>query len=173
MVLYVNEFRPSRSLRKRVQQGVYEIRIKSAFEAVIRACAETPRPGQNGTWITPAIMHAYLQLHVLGYCHSVEAWQDKALVGGLYGLALGQVFFGESMFAHCSDASKVALAALVEIMQENGGVLIDCQQETPHLASLGARAIPRRLFASELARLIDCAEQMRCFARSARDYRRE
>jgi leucyl/phenylalanyl-tRNA--protein transferase len=156
MVLYVSEFRASRSLKRRLAQGTYEIGIDSNFEAVIRACATTPRLGQHGTWITTAIMDAYIELHALGYCHSLETYEDGVLVGGLYGLALGRVFFGESMFAHRTDASKVALATLVELMQQQGGALIDCQQETAHLASLGARAIPRRLFASELGRLIHC-----------------
>jgi len=154
MVLYLDEFRASRSLRKRIQQGTYDIRADTAFADVVRACAHAPRAGQTGTWITPAVIDAYATLHAQGYCHSVEAWHDGVLVGGLYGLALGRVFFGESMFAHRVDASKVALAMLVTLLRERQFVLIDCQQETPHLASLGARPIPRRMFAAELARLI-------------------
>ena len=154
MVLYVGEFRASRSLRKRIQQGTYDIRVDTAFADVVRACAHTPRAGQSGTWITPAVIDAYAALHAQGYCHSVEAWHEGVLVGGLYGLALGRVFFGESMFAHRVDASKVALAMLVTLLRERQFVLIDCQQETAHLASLGARPIARRAFAAELARLI-------------------
>jgi leucyl/phenylalanyl-tRNA--protein transferase len=154
MVLYLREFRTSRSLRKRIQQRRYEIRVDSAFAQVVRACAHARRPGQHGTWITPSVEEAYLELHRLGYCHSVEAWYEGELAGGLYGLALGRVFFGESMFARSSDASKVALATLVSLLSARGFELVDCQQETPHLASLGARPIPRKEFAVELERLI-------------------
>ncbi len=154
MVLPVDEFRITRSLRKRVRAGTYEIRVDSAFRSVIQACADTPRAGQGGTWITPVIIDAYCELHRLGYAHSVESWRDGRLVGGLYGLALGRLFFGESMFAHASDASKVALVHLVALLQRLGVPLIDCQQETAHLAAFGARAIPRVMFAARLAELI-------------------
>jgi len=154
MVLYVDEFKVSRSLGKRVRRGDFEIRIDTAFNDVIELCAQTPRRGQLGTWITPAIMDAYRELHTEGYGHSVEAWRDDELVGGLYGLALDRMFFGESMFAHETDASKVALVGLVALLRRLGMPLIDCQQETSHLASFGARPIPRRAFATHLTELI-------------------
>jgi leucyl/phenylalanyl-tRNA--protein transferase len=155
MVLYVSEFEPSRSLVKRIRRRDYEVRIDTAFDAVIEACASAPRGEQNGTWITGEMARAYRRLHALRYAHSVEAWREGELVGGLYGLALGKVFFGESMFAHATDASKVCLAALVALLQHREVALIDCQQETPHLASLGARPISRRRFARHLRELID------------------
>jgi leucyl/phenylalanyl-tRNA---protein transferase len=155
MVLYVDEFKPSRSLRKRIRQGVFEMRVDTAFRRVVGACATAPRSGQYGTWITSSMMEAYVELHRRGYAHCVEAWDGDQLVGGLYGLALGRMFFGESMFAHQTDASKVALATLVDILLQRGVPLIDCQQETAHLATLGARPIPRRAFAAHLAELIN------------------
>jgi leucyl/phenylalanyl-tRNA--protein transferase len=155
MVLYVSEFEPSRSLVKRIRRRDYEVRIDTAFDAVIEACASAPRGEQNGTWITGEMARAYRRLHALRYAHSVEAWREGELVGGLYGLALGKVFFGESMFARATDASKVCLAALVALLQHREVALIDCQQETPHLASLGARPISRRRFARHLRELID------------------
>lgn len=155
MVLFVDEFRLSRSLAKRVRRGDFDIGVDRAFDAVIDACATAPRDGQRGTWITVEMIDAYRRLHVLGYAHSVEAWQDGQLVGGLYGLALGRVFFGESMFTRASDASKVSLAALVALLQQRGVAMIDCQQETEHLASMGARPISRRSFARKLGELID------------------
>jgi leucyl/phenylalanyl-tRNA--protein transferase len=154
MVLYTEEFRTSRSLAKRIRRGDYEVRIDTAFDEVIAACAQTPRSEQNGTWITRSIVDAYRRMHELGYAHSLEAWRDDELVGGLYGIALGRVFFGESMFARESDASKVCLATLVSALQQRGVPLIDCQQETQHLASMGARPIRRREFASHLIELI-------------------
>lgn len=154
MVLFVDELRVSRSLRKRARSGVFEVRIDSAFRSVIEACAQTPRDGQAGTWITRDMIEAYVEMHRRGYGHSVECWRDGCLVGGLYGLAMGRVFFGESMFSHEADASKVALVALVAHLQRIGVALIDCQQETGHLASLGARPIPRQRFAALLVELI-------------------
>ena len=158
MVLPVAEFRVSRSLRKRVRAGTFETRIDTDFRAVIGACARTPRGGQGGTWITPEMADAYWELHRRGYAHSLESWRDGRLVGGLYGIALGRVFFGESMFAHETDASKVALVALVAQLQRLGVPLIDCQQETAHLATFGARPIPRARFAAQLAELIHSAD---------------
>ena len=158
MVLHVAEFRVSRSLRKRVRAGTFETRIDTDFRAVIGACARTPREGQGGTWITPEMADAYCELHRRGYAHSIESWRDGRLVGGLYGIALGRVFFGESMFAHETDASKVALVALVAQLQRLGVPLIDCQQETAHLATFGARPIPRAMFAAHLAELIHSAD---------------
>jgi leucyl/phenylalanyl-tRNA--protein transferase len=157
MVLPVDEFKVSRSLRRRVRERRFEIRVDTAFAAVVGACAQSARPGQGGTWITPDIVAAYVDLHRRGYAHSVEAWRDGALVGGLYGIALGRAFFGESMFARETDASKVALWHLVALLREQGVPLIDCQQETAHLASFGARPIPRARFAALLADLIHSA----------------
>jgi len=157
MVLYVDELRVSRSLAKRLRAGVFEVRIDSAFSEVIEACADFPRAGQRGTWITAEIVAAYCELHRRGFAHSVEAWRDGQLVGGLYGLALGRVFFGESMFARESDASKIALVHLVAKLKTLGVPIIDCQQETAHLAALGARPIPRERFAAHLAELIHSA----------------
>ena len=154
MVLFLDEFRIARSLRKRLKHRTFEIRVDTAFRAVIEACAETQRPGQYGTWITPAIMDAYTALHRRGNAHSVEAWRDGDLVGGLYGVSIGRMFFGESMFAREPDASKVALVHLVDILRAREVPLIDCQQETVHLASFGARPIPRDQFADHVATLV-------------------
>ncbi|MEP7062130.1 MAG: leucyl/phenylalanyl-tRNA--protein transferase [Betaproteobacteria bacterium] len=153
MVLFVDEFVMSRSLRRRVNSRVFDITIDTAFDAVIRACS-APRSGQHGTWITDTMVDAYGALHRAGYAHSVEAWREGALVGGLYGIALGGVFFGESMFTREADASKVALAHLVSIVHGQGVPMIDCQQQTSHLASLGARPIARPAFAAQLRELI-------------------
>jgi leucyl/phenylalanyl-tRNA---protein transferase len=154
MVLPVAEFKLSRSLRKTVSRFAREprceIRIDSAFERVIAACALTPREGQGGTWIVDDMVRAYTRWHRLGAVHSVETWVDGELVGGLYGVNLGRMFFGESMFSHRTDASKIALAALVCFCREQGVSLIDCQQNTRHLASLGARELSRRDFEAEL-----------------------
>lgn len=154
MVLHVDEFRVHRSLAKRIRANAFDVRFDTAFRGVIEACADTPRPGQGGTWITPAIVDAYCELHRLGFAHSVESWQDGRLAGGLYGIEIDRMFFGESMFAHAPDASKVALVALVEEVRRRGIPLIDCQQETAHLARFGARPIPRTVFAGHLADLI-------------------
>jgi leucyl/phenylalanyl-tRNA--protein transferase len=146
MVLFPDELRVSRSLRRTVARGAFETRFDTAFRDVIEACA-APRDGQGGTWIVPEMVHAYTRLHELGLVHSVESWLDGELAGGLYGMALGKVFFGESMFTRAPDASKVALVRLVERLRAEGFRVIDCQQSTPHLASLGAREIPRNAFA--------------------------
>jgi leucyl/phenylalanyl-tRNA--protein transferase len=153
MVLYVDELRVSRSLRKRIRSGFFDIRFDTACAEVIAACAE-PREDQDGTWITDEMRAAYLELHRLGFVHSVESWRGNRLVGGLYGLALGRVFFGESMFAREADASKVALVHLVAHLARTGVPLIDCQQETGHLASLGGRPIPRSRFVACLSELV-------------------
>ena len=154
MVLHVGEFRVSHSLAKRIRRHEFDLRNDTAFDAVIEACANVPRGRGKGTWITAAMIDAYRRLHRLGYAHSVEAWRGDELAGGLYGLALGKVFFGESMFARATDASKVALAALVARLRQLDVSLIDCQQQTGHLASLGARPIPRKRFARHLGELI-------------------
>jgi leucyl/phenylalanyl-tRNA--protein transferase len=146
MVLFPDELKVSRSLRRTLERGVYETRFDTAFPDVIEACA-APRDGQSGTWIVPEMVEAYTRLHELGWVHCVESWREGDLVGGLYGMALGKVFFGESMFARAPDASKVALARLVERLRLAGFRVIDCQQATAHLASLGAREIPRKAFA--------------------------
>ena len=149
MVLFPPELKVSRSLRKTLQRGVYETRMDTAFRRVIEACA-APRDAHGGTWILPEMIEAYVRLHELGFAHSVEAWRDGELAGGLYGIALGKVFFGESMFTRATDASKVALVRLVERLATHGFRAIDCQQATAHLASLGARQIPRAAFAQLL-----------------------
>jgi len=149
MVLFPEELRVSRSLRKSVARGPYETRIDTAFRSVIEACAE-PRDAHGGTWIVPEMVDAYTRLHGLGFAHSVESWGGDTLVGGLYGVALGKVFFGESMFSRATDASKVALVRLAEHLRDREFRVIDCQQATAHLASLGAREIPRKAFAQLL-----------------------
>ena len=149
MVLFPDELKVSRSLRRAVARGTYEIRFDSAFGRVIEACA-APRAGQQGTWIVPQMVDAYQRLHELGFAHSVESWTQGELAGGLYGIALGRVFFGESMFTRAPDASKVALVALVERLRREDYRVIDCQQATAHLASLGARQIRRKAFAQLL-----------------------
>ena len=157
MVLFVDEFVLSRSLRRRVNSASFDVTIDVAFDDVIRACAG-PRAGQEGTWITPDMANAYRALHRAGYAHSVEAWRDGVLVGGLYGMALGRMFFGESMFTRLPDASKVALVHLVSVVRAQGVPIIDCQQQTRHLASLGARPIARVEFAARLTELIHSSE---------------
>ncbi len=152
MVLFPHEFKPSRSLRKRLRRRDYEVRVDTAFRQVMLACA-APRSGQRGTWITAQMVDAYVRLHTLGYAHSVETWIDGELAGGLYGVAIGRVFYGESMFTRVTDASKIALAHLVAQLSDWGYGLIDCQMSTRHLASLGAREIPRGEFTAWLSRL--------------------
>lgn len=146
LVLRPEAFKVSRSLRKRVQSCAWQISMDRAFLGVIHACAQIPRPGQDGTWILPEMTSAYARLHRLGVAHSIEVWEDGALIGGLYGLALGQMFFGESMFSRRADASKVALWVLCTLLQRWGWPLIDCQVETAHLLSLGAEIWPRARF---------------------------
>ena len=154
MVLFPEELKVSRSLRKALARGAYETRFDTAFRRVMEECAQ-PRDGQGGTWIVPEMIEAYTALHEQGHAHSVESWLDGELAGGLYGMALGKVFFGESMFARADDASKVALVRLVERLRHQGYRLIDCQQATGHLASLGAREIPRGEFVQRLREAVD------------------
>lgn len=154
MVLVPDEFKRTRSLVRRLKRRDYEIRVDTAFEAVMRACAE-PRPGQQGTWIVEPMVRAYVRLHGLGYAHSFETWQNGRLVAGLYGIAIGRMFYGESMFTRISDGSKLAFAHLVAQLKRWDFGLIDCQMETAHLASLGARAIPRVEFMARLQKLIN------------------
>jgi leucyl/phenylalanyl-tRNA--protein transferase len=155
MVLPVAQFKVSKSLGKTLRRFVRhprcELRIDSAFERVIDACARTPREGQAGTWIVPQMVAAYTDWHRRGRVHSVETWVDGQLVGGLYCVAIGRMVFGESMFAWASDASKIALAALVAFCRAHGVRLIDCQQNTGHLASLGAHEVSRNTFEQHLS----------------------
>ena len=155
MVLLTDEFKLARSLRKTVMRFAAspncELRIDSAFRRVITACAGTPRDGQDGTWIVPQMIDAYCAWHALGRAHSFETWIDGELVGGLYGVSLGRMFFGESMYSRRSDASKIALAGLVCFCRERGVSMIDCQQHTGHLATMGARELPRAEFEGRLA----------------------
>ena len=156
MVLFPDELKISRSLGKTLRNASYEVRLDTSFDHVARACADKPRDGQSGTWITSEMQAAYAELHCLGYAHSVETWIDGRLAGGLYGIAIGQAFYGESMFADTRDASKIAVAHLCAHLKRRGFGIIDCQMETRHLASLGARPIPRRDFAERLEVL--CAQ---------------
>ena len=157
MVLFPSELKVSRSLAKTLRKADYEIRSDTAFGAVIDACSE-PRPRQRGTWITRQMLQAYCRLHELGVAHSIETWRDGELIGGLYGIALGRVFFGESMFSRASDASKIALVALVQQLRHWQFGLIDCQMNTPLLASFGAREIPRAQFTRLVAELVNYAD---------------
>jgi leucyl/phenylalanyl-tRNA--protein transferase len=154
MVLVPGEVRVTRSLAKRIRNAGFEVRVDTAFAEVMRACA-APREGESGTWISPAMVAAYTRLHQAGYAHSVETWHDGRLVGGLYGVAIGRMFYGESMFSREPDASKVALVRLAQQLQRWGFGLIDCQMETSHLASLGARTMPRAAFIARLAELVN------------------
>ena len=153
MILFPAELKISRSLGKSLRNRSYEARFDSAFDEVMAGCA-APRKGEPGTWISGAMIEAYRGLYRLGYAHSVETWIDGELAGGLYGVAIGRAFFGESMFSHARDASKIALAALVAHLESAGFGLIDCQMRTRHLESLGAREIPRRRFSGLLEELI-------------------
>ncbi len=145
----------SRSLARTLRRGTYRATADEAFEDVIRRCAGKGRAGQRGTWITPEMIAAYCELHRLGFAHSFEAWQDDRLVGGLYGVSLGAVFFGESMFADARDASKVAFVRSVEWLAARGVGLVDCQVRTEHLVSLGAREVPRRAFLDRVASALE------------------
>lgn len=154
MVLVPDELKVSRSLRKKLKQPFYEIRTDTCFADVMRACGE-PRAEQEGTWITTEMIAAYTRLHELGHAHSVETWVDGRLAGGLYGVAIGRAFFGESMFTRVADASKLALAHLVRQLERWRFGLIDCQMQTAHLATLGARAIPRADFTRRIGELVN------------------
>lgn len=155
MVLFPRELKLPRSLRKRLRRHDYDIRCDTAFEAVMRACAE-PRAGQDGTWITEEMIAAYGALNRRAVAHSVETWIGGELVGGLYGVALGHAFFGESMFTRVTDASKIALAHLTRQLERWNFGMIDCQMVTSHLAAFGAREIPRERFMARLAELVEC-----------------
>ncbi|WP_076593698.1 leucyl/phenylalanyl-tRNA--protein transferase [Herminiimonas arsenitoxidans] len=161
MVLFVDNFKISASLKKNLKKihhsmhsdGRWQIRFDHAFEDVMRACA-APRHGESGTWISDEIIAGYAGLHQQGYAHSSELWLDGELVGGAYGVCIGQMFYGESMFARVPDASKIALAYLVHFLRGHGVSMIDCQQETSHLASLGAAPISRSEFISRLRQAV-------------------
>lgn len=144
-VLYPDDLHVSRSLAKVLRRGQYEIRVDSAFSQVVEACA-APRAAAVGTWITPEMSAAYDRLHELGHAHSIEYWRDGRLAGGLYGVAVGGVFCGESMFSAATNASKIVLAHLLHALKNAGFALLDCQLDSPHLANLGARPVPRRDF---------------------------
>jgi leucyl/phenylalanyl-tRNA--protein transferase len=153
MVLFPEELKVSKSMRPYFNQQKFQWTLDHDFQGVIEACREIRLgPDGQGTWISDEIVEAYTDLHELGYAHSVEVWEGDELVGGLYGLAIGKIFFGESMFARRSNASKFGFISLVQYLREKGFWLVDCQQETPHLASLGARPIPRATFMEWLAK---------------------
>lgn len=151
LVLQPSRMKIRRSLRRTLTRGRFEVRFDTAFDAVVAACAK-PRTASGGTWITPEMRSAYVRMHELGHAHSVEAWRDGRLVGGLYGLALGRAFFGESMFSLETDASKVALAYLTRYLESRNFDVIDCQMTTSHLLSLGAEEISRAEFCARVAR---------------------
>ena len=153
-VLFPEELHISRSLRRTLRRQRFKLSTDRAFGEVMRACAK-PRAAADSTWIDAAMCRAYGELHRLGWAHSVEVWEHNALVGGLYGVSMGGVFFGESMFSRASDASKVALVGLVRMLQERDAELIDCQVETAHMNRLGARQIPRVDFEKRLAQTVD------------------
>lgn len=157
MVLLPEQMKISPSLAKTLRNANYQVRLDTAFGDVVRACADKPREGQPGTWITREMQTAYCELHRMGYAHSVETWIDGRLVGGLYGIAIGRAFYGESMFTDVRDASKIALAHLCAYLTRRGFGIIDCQMETRHLSSLGARPIPRSDFVARLDEL--CAHE--------------
>lgn len=149
-VLYPPELHIPKSLRRVINSRRFSVTMDTAFDRVIRACAETPRPDQCGTWIVEDMVHAYCELHMHGIAHSVEAWLDGELVGGMYGVSLGRVFFGESMFYKEPNASKVALVWLVRLLQREGFTMLDCQQVTHNLRRFGAQEVPRAVFLKEL-----------------------
>jgi len=153
LVLFIDEFILRKSLKKRMKH--FEIRYDTVFTQVMRECGSISRDGQKGSWIIPEMIEAYSVLFDMGYAHSVEAWQEGRLVGGLYGIVIGKVFFGESMFAKVKDASKVAFATLIQRLQQEGFEMIDCQIASPHLISLGAREISRQVFLKQLQEKVD------------------
>lgn len=174
MVLIPKQFKVSRSLKKKISQVIddpsYEIRVDFNFINVIESCAQMIRPGQNGTWITSAIKQSYSELHQLGNAHSIETWHDGKLVGGLYAVNLGKMVYGESMFAKEDDASKLALAALCGWCNLVGIELIDCQQETRHLTSLGGHPIPRDKFLQYVHEFINLPTPEWKFGKNALKY---
>ncbi len=154
-VLYPEKIKISRSMKAIFKKEIFTFTINKAFKEVIQHCKKNSRPDQEGTWITDEIERAFLKMHQLGHAHSAEAWQDGKLVGGLYGIKSGKVFFGESMFSLVSNASKFAFISYCHILKKEGIELIDCQVHTEHLESLGAEMIPREEFISTLKKLVD------------------
>ena len=154
MVLFPDKLEVSRSLRKRLARRDYEVTADTAFEDVIRGCA-APRRGEDGTWITEDMIAAYVRLHRAGYAHSIETWIAGRLAGGLYGVAIGRMYYGESMFTRVPDASKIALVHLARHLERSGFGMIDCQMATAHLARFGAREIPRPAFVRKLRELVN------------------
>jgi leucyl/phenylalanyl-tRNA--protein transferase len=154
MVLLAEDLRVSRSLRRILRKATFRLTLDTAFERVVHACAQAPRPGQEGTWITDEMEAAYVELHRRGIAHSVETWRGDDLVGGLYGISLGSAFFGESMFAHVPEASKVAFVVFTRQLLRWGVHLVDCQVYTEHLARFGAQEWPRREFLAVLDRAL-------------------
>lgn len=163
LVLLPSEFHMPRSLRKTLNKGIFSFSMDTDFEAVIRGCAHAPRPEQEGTWIVEDMVEAYIMLHEIGYAHSVEAWQNGTLVGGLYGISLGSAFFGESMFFKVPDASKAAFAVLVNQLNAWGFSLIDCQQTTSHLLRFGAKELQRFRFLAMLREAMDDSTREGCW----------
>ena len=155
LIIRPGEMKVSKSLRRTVASGKFEVRIDTDFENVMLNCAQVERDGQDGTWIHDEMVDAYCNLHNMGFAHSFETYRDGELVGGLYGVSIGKVFFGESMFHKVSDASKVAFCHLHEFLKQRDFKIIDCQQETSHLKSLGAYTISRAEFVNELKQLIN------------------
>ena len=153
-VLFPDELKVSKSMQQVIKRSTFDFKINSSFEQVILNCKEVYRHNQEGTWITDAVLDAYVQLHKQGYAHSAESWLDGELVGGLYGTRMGNVFFGESMFSHKSNASKYAFIEYMHILKQQGVQLVDCQVYTTHLESLGARMIHRNDFVRYLSKLI-------------------
>ena len=151
MVLFPEQVKISKSMRAVLRKKQFEVTFNKAFDSVVEACAKVKRFGQNGTWITPGLMEVYSTLHTQGHAHSVEVWEEGVLVGGLYGIDLGTVFCGESMFSKANNASKVALISLAKELKKNKYKLIDCQVPTQHLASMGAESIPRAEFLTYLS----------------------
>lgn len=154
-VIFPGRLHVSSSLRKRIRKATFDITVDKAFDLVIAGCRDTARSDQDGTWITDDMMEAYLRLHQLGYAHSVEAWHEGELSGGLYGVSIGGCYYGESMFTRRTDASKVAFTALAGVLVDEGFGLIDCQQHTRHLASFGAVDMPRANFLEALGRELE------------------
>ena len=160
LIVHPGDIHISRSLRKTLKRGAFTTTVDKAFEEVVRGCASQPRPGQDGTWISEDMAAAYTRLHELGYAHSAETWEGDILVGGVYGVSLGSCFFGESMFARRSDASKVAFAVLSEQLAEWGFTLIDCQMYTDHLARFGAEELSRETFLALLGEGLNHASRV-------------
>ena len=154
LVLLPGDLKVSRSLRQVIKKGIFTVTMNTAFEEVIRHCSETDRRGQDGTWITREMIDAYIRLHRAGYAHSIESWHDGELAGGLYGIALGKAFFGESMFAKKSNASKVAFVTLVGNLFKLDYHFLDCQVTTEHLKRLGAKEVTRKKFLGMLKKAL-------------------